>query len=176
MAVSDTLLGGGLALAGGVIGALMSGWQQRMAAKRDEEGQRSSALRTAAARYSQLAVISTNTTNAMVGRFYRSPDNTRVDRNPTLAADFVGALQELYLLTESAEVVNAASHLRKQVRIAFMEAEQMIEGYDIQSTDIQTAFESAQECVARAVDSRVEFLATVRTELQLKGIEPRILI
>lgn len=176
MALVDTLLGGGLAIAGGVIGTLISGWQQRSASESVREDQRSSALRTAAAHYSQLAVQSINSTNSMIEKFSDSPGRATVDHNPILASDIVGALQELYLLSESDNVVIAASSLRRQVRVAFLEVARIIDSYDPQNTDIPADVANAYECLARAVNSRIEFLATVRKELRLKQVDPEILI
>jgi hypothetical protein len=171
MAFLDTLLGGALAILGGVAGAGISqglaGRQQSRAAQQDLEDQRRSALRTASARYSQFAVTSSNGTSDMINRYQKSPDSARVDRNPGLAAKLIGALGEVLLLTTSIEVADIASALRWQLKLAYQTAEQVIEAHDATVAETQAAAESALPLLERAVELRSEFLNAVRKELGL---------
>ncbi|EWS99644.1 hypothetical protein N865_21720 [Intrasporangium oryzae NRRL B-24470] len=172
MAFVDTLLGGALAIVGGVAGAGLSQWmagrQSSEAAQRDLEQQRRAALRAASARYSQFAVASSNATADMVSRWQESPTEARVDRNPGLAAKLVGALGEVLLLTTSREVADTASALRWQLKLAFQSIENVIVagGSGVGGTGADTVV----RLLERAVELRSAFLNAVRGELDLDAL------
>lgn len=174
MAFLDTLLGGALAIVGGVAGAGISqglaGRQQSRAAQQDLEDQRRSALRTASARYSQFAVTSSNGTSDMINRYQKSPGSAQVDRNPGLAAKLIGALGEVLLLTTSTDVADIASALRWQLKLAYQAAEKVIESHGATVGETQPAAESVLPLLERAVELRSEFLNAVRRELGLGAV------
>ena len=174
MSFADTLLGGALAIVGGVAGAGISQWiagrQQSRAAQQDQEDQRRSALRTASARYSQFAVTSSNATSDMITQYQKSPGSARVNRNPSLAAKLIGALGEVLLLTTSDDVADIASALRWQLKLAYQATERLIESDGAAAGPTQTTAESVLPLLQRAVELRSEFLNAVRKELRLDAV------